>query len=114
VSLLDAVPHPHEVGALLGQHHQTVLVLHLLQEHVEDVADLDAARVRELGERDHSFALEADVDQDFLVVDREHRAANDFALADGAQRLLVLPEHLGPRLEAELVVLVGVEGDRDG
>ena len=33
-------------------------------------ADLDAARVGELGERDHALALEPDVDQHFLVVDR--------------------------------------------
>ena len=44
VGLLDAVPDAHEVGALLGEHDQAVLVLHLLEEDVDDVADLDAAR----------------------------------------------------------------------
>ena len=38
VGFLDAVPDAHEVGALLGQHDQTVLVLHLLEEDLEDVA----------------------------------------------------------------------------
>ena len=65
--------------------------------------------IGELRERDDALALESDVDQHFLVVDGEHRAAHDLALADGAQRLLVLAEHLGPHFEREVVLFVGVE-----
>ena len=49
---LDAVPDAHEVGALLGEHDEAVLVLHLLEEDLDLVADLDAAAVRRTPERE--------------------------------------------------------------
>jgi hypothetical protein len=112
VSILDAIPDAHEIRALLGEHDESVLVLHLLQEHVDRVADLDAARIRELGERDDALALEADVHEHVIVVDREHRAAHDFALADGAHGLFVLAEHLGAHFVREFVFVVRVKGQQ--
>jgi hypothetical protein len=68
---LDAVPHLDEIGALLGQDDQAVLVLGLLEEDLDLIADLDALEIRELLDRDDALGLEADVDRDFLVVDLE-------------------------------------------
>ena len=62
IGVLDAIPDAHEVGALLGQHDEAVLVLHLLEEHLDFVADLDLVAVRELLEVDHPLGLEPDVD----------------------------------------------------
>ena len=111
VSLFHLVPHAHEVGALLGEDDQTVLVLHFLEEYVDDQADRDGARIRELGEGDDAFALETDVDQNLLVIHREHRAAHDLAFTQRAQRFLVMAEDLETLLGGEFLFVVVVERD---
>jgi hypothetical protein len=114
VCLLHAVPHAHEVGPLLRQHDEPVLVLHLLEEHLDGVPDLDGGRIRELGEGDDALALEAHVDEHFLLVHAQHRATYDLALADRAQGLLVVAEHLRPLFGRQVLVLVVVQRDGRG
>ena len=91
VGHLDLVPDLEEVGALLGQNHQTVLVLEVFQEDVELVAFLDLGAA-ELVEGDDALALEADVQQDLVLANLDHRALEDLSLLDLVEGLLVLVE----------------------
>ena len=101
----DLVPDLEAVGLLLGEDAQAVLVLAALEEDVDLVALLDADRavgLRELVERDLSFGLVADVDDDVVLADLDHRAADDVAFFD----VLVLEALFEQCGEALLLVLL--------
>src|SRR6185295_9033001 len=102
---LHAVPDLHEIGTLLGEDDQTVLVLRLFEEDLDLVPDLHAFQVRELFDGDHAFRLEADIDGDFLVVDLQHPAADDLPFLEVLERVFVELEPL-PHLALRILVLV--------
>ena len=68
----DALPHAHEVRLLLREDDRAFLVLEVLEEDFDFVADLEVGDVLELFERDAAFRLEADVEDDHVVADLEH------------------------------------------
>jgi hypothetical protein len=95
VGAADLVPDLEPVRLLLGEHDAAVLVLRLLEEHVDFVADADedgAVVVHELPGGHEPLGLEADVDLDVVFVDGEHGAADDLAFLDGPYALF---EQLG-------------------
>jgi hypothetical protein len=101
----DLVPNFQPIRLLLGQHAQAVLVLAALEEDVDLVAFLDAngaVGLRELVERDRSFGLVADVDDDVVLADVNHAAFDDVAFLD----VLVLERLFEQCREALLRVVV--------
>ena len=80
VSVLDLVPGLEEIGLDLGKYDQAVLVLHLLEEHVEGVAVLYLGAICEFRDGDSPLTLESDVEDDFLFADGIDRALDDLAL----------------------------------
>ena len=108
---LDAVPHLDEVGALLRQHDQAVLVFHLLQEDVDLVPHADRIGVGEFAERDDPFGLEADVDHDLVLVHAQDAPFEDLALLEVLHRILVELEHLLHRLGIGPVLVILVHDD---
>src|SRR5690606_15488634 len=97
VRLADLLPHPEEVGLLLGQHDHTVVVLETLEEDLDLLADL--RRLLELVERDRALALEAELEDDGGVGDAQDRRLYDLALAERAEVAAELGEE---RLELGL------------
>ena len=100
VGLADLVPDLEPVGLLLGEDDAAVLVLGLLDQHVDHVAGLDehgALLVHELPAVHQAFGLEADVHVHVVGVDGEDAAAYDLALLD-AWRLPL--EQIGEALAA--------------
>ncbi len=78
--LLDRAPGALVLGALLGQDEPALLVLLLEDEGLDVVADaddlvgVDVVADRELTGGDDALGLEADVEQDLVLVDLDHRA----------------------------------------
>src|SRR5690349_20753848 len=97
----DLLPDPHEVGLLLREDDRPLLVLEVLEEHLDLVALLERLRVLELVEGNRAFRLEADVQDDRIIGYAEHLGFDDFTLDDLRHSALVHREHL-------LVVFVGV------
>ena len=67
----DALPHAHEVRLLLREDDRAFLILEVLEQDFDFVADLEVREVLELLERDAAFRLEADVEHDHVVADLE-------------------------------------------
>src|SRR5688500_7182283 len=85
VRLLHVVPDLHLLGFFLGQDYVAFLVLGLLEQHVDHVADLDAdlaGLVTELVEGDDSLGLVAHVDDHFRLRHLQDDALDDFALGE--------------------------------
>src|SRR6185503_10700333 len=101
----NALPHAHEVGFLLRQHDGSFLVLEVLEKNFYFIAGLEIGEILELFERDRSFGLKADVEDDHVVTDIEHTGLDDFALFDRGHRPVV---HLHHRFELVLRVIVFV------
>ena len=94
VGVADLVPDLEPLGLLLGQDELAVFVLDFFDEDLDVVSDAhgDLAFLgHELPGGDHSLGLEADVDLDVIVVDREDLTDGDLAFLDG---LLGLAEEL--------------------
>ena len=94
---LEPVPALLALGLLAAEDDLATLVLEPLDEHLDRVADPDLGRLpgaAELLERDAAFRLEADVDDDDVVVEPDDGAADDAALEAGA-RAQRLVEHRG-------------------
>ena len=91
---LELVPCGFAAGAVARQHRFAVDVLDAVDIDLDFVADvelgLDAGDGRELAKRHAAFGLEADVDDDEVVLDRGDGALDDTALeaVGGAERLL--------------------------
>ena len=90
----DLLPHAHEVGLLLREHDRAVLVLELLEEHLDLVADLEVLRVVELVERDEPSDLKPTSRMTTLSVTRSTLRLDDLALGDRRHGALVQREHL--------------------
>jgi hypothetical protein len=106
VGQLDLVPDLQEVGAFLRQYDQPVLVLEFLEEYIECITLGDAGG-SELGDVDHAFALEADVQQDFVVPDFDDRSLEDLSFLDVGQSLFVLVDQ-GQHLVIAEIHFIGV------
>ncbi len=100
----DLVPDPDEIGLRLGEDHLPVLVLHLLQQQVQDVADLDLVQAGELRGRHHPLRLETDVHYHRVEGDAGHRPPDDLALLELA--VLVGLVQQGPELLGLLGLLL--------
>ena len=105
--LLDLAPGLLEAGALLGEDETPVGVLLLHDERVDLVTErdllerVDVAADRQLGDRDDSLALVADVDQDLIAVDTYDRARDDIPLAELLERGSVVGDELAIDLEPD-------------
>ena len=80
-----------------------VAIFGALEQHVDDVAGLHGdltGLVDELVEGDHPLRLEADVDDDFVLGDLEHRALDDLAFRDVPEAGIVKVEETGILLES--------------
>jgi hypothetical protein len=107
--LFHPVPDLDEVGALLRQHDEPVLVLHLLEEDLDLVAGLDALEAGELVGRDHPFGFEADIHQDLGGRDVEDAPAHDLALFQILEGLLIERLELVQPLFARIVGIVRID-----
>ena len=86
----DLVPHAHEVGLLLRQHHATFEVLNDLEKDLDFAADFDGLRiVAEFPDGDHALGFEADVDEHLAGLDADDAALDDFAFLDAREALFV-------------------------
>ncbi len=92
--ILDAIPDLDEIGPLLRQHDQPVLILQFLEEDVDLLTDLHGIDISKLLQGDDAFTLEADVDEDILVVHHQDAALEDFALFEVAHRVDVHVDQL--------------------
>ena len=90
----DRAPRPLVLGPLLGQDQPALLVLLLedqgldLVAHADDLVGIDVVADGQLAGRDDAFGLEADVEQDLVLVDLDDRALDDVAIVeldDGAR-----------------------------
>ncbi len=100
----DLVPDQQAIGLLLREHDATAVVLGLLHQDVHGVPRLDENRplfVHEFPGGHEALGLEAHVDLDVVLVDRQHRAADDVTLLDARDALL---EELGKTFAHELSV----------
>src|SRR5690606_37055309 len=94
VRLADLLPHPHEVGLLLRKDDRALLVLEMLEEHLDLVTNLEVLGLLELVEGNRTLRLEADIEDDRVVGDAQHLLLDDLALGDLRHRPLVQLEHL--------------------
>ena len=94
VGLADLLPHPHEVGLLLGQYHRPVLIFQVLEEDFDLITFLEFAGIGKLLERDRALGLEAQVEDDRIVGHAENLRRDDLALGDRGHGALVHRQHL--------------------
>ncbi len=92
--LADLLPDPEEVGLLLREDDDAVVVLEALQQDLDLLAL--HRRVLELVERDRALALEAELQDDGGVGDAQDRRVDDLALPEGLE---AAAELLQQRLE---------------
>jgi hypothetical protein len=109
----DLLPHAHEVGLLLRQHHGAVLILEALEEDFDLVPRLQLLGFLELVDRDRALRLEAHVQDHMGLRHPQDLGGDDFALDDALERALVQCEHLLVLLRRVLLV-VQVGTDLDG
>src|SRR5690606_4334195 len=85
---LDVAPGPLVLGPLLGQDEPAVLVLLGEDEGLDlvaqrhDLVGVDVVADRELTAGDDALGLVADVEQDLVPIDPDHRALDDVAVLD--------------------------------
>ena len=77
---VDAVPHAHEVGLLLGEDETSVFIFKLFDKHFDFGTDFEGVRVLEFSTVNDTFGLVVHVDQDFLVVHLADLTGNELAL----------------------------------
>ena len=113
VGLLDLVPDLHLLGLLARQHDVAFTILGALEQHVDGVARLHgdvAVLVEELVDRDETFGLVADVDDDVAFGDLQHGALDDLAFRHVAEAVVVGFEHGRKLLRVHVLVLHRLEG----
>ena len=84
----NLVPVFLELGLLVRQLDGALLVFELLDEDINDVADLDGLHVGKFDAGDGAFAFVADVHQNFLGADFDDGAFDNFALGKTRRALL--------------------------
>jgi hypothetical protein len=114
VRLADLLPDAQEVGLLLGQDDHAVLVLQVLQEDLDLVADLERIRILELVARHRALALEPEVQDHRLLGDAENTGLDDLTLLDVAEGGLVHVQHRLVFLGRVLVLVPEVGPDVHG
>ena len=77
---VDAVPHAHEVGLLLGEDETSVFIFKLFDKHFDFGTDFEGVRVLEFSTVNDTFGLVVHVDQHFLVVHLANLTGNELAL----------------------------------
>ncbi len=108
-SLLDALPGPFEARPLPRKDQSAVRVLFGEDEGIDDIAHRHFFRRihrlpdRQLVRGDHSLALVADVDEDFVLVDTHHSPGDDIPLVEAHHRRLVVGDHLAVDLDHEIL-----------
>ncbi len=113
VGLLDLLPHPHEVGLLLGEHDRALLVLEVLEEDLDFIAR--AGEFLEFVQGHGALGLEADIQDDGALGDAEDLRLDDLALDDLGHRPFIHREHrLVLALAVILVVQVGPDLEAGG
>ena len=80
VCFADLLPDAEEVGLLLGEHDNTVVVFKALEENFDIVACL--GRILEFVQCDRAFALKAELENDGGFRDTENLRVDDFAFAE--------------------------------
>ena len=86
--LLDAAPSALVLSTLLGQHETAVRALLGHNKsldgiaHRNDVCGVSVLADGQLADRNDALGLEADVDQDLVLVDLRHGAAHEIALVE--------------------------------
>ena len=86
------LPHPQEVGLLLGEHDDAVVVLQALEKNLDLLAGLDGVAVLELVQGHGPFTLEAEFQDDHAVGHPQDLRVDDLSLAEVAHRVGVLRE----------------------
>jgi hypothetical protein len=76
-TLFKGIPDPLTISFLLGKADQSVFILSALEEHIDDVTNLDF--LYKLTERDDAFGLVADIDNNRIRINLNDCAANDFS-----------------------------------
>ena len=77
---MDAVPHAHEVGLLLGEDETSVFIFKLFDKHFDFGTDFEGVRVLEFSTVNDTFGLVVHVDQHFLVIHLANLAGDQLAL----------------------------------
>ena len=85
----DPLPALLAVRLVLGEDDHALLILDVLHEHLDLVADGEGGHVAELRAGDGAFGLEADVHHDVLERQGDDAALDDLALGDDPQALRV-------------------------
>ena len=100
---LDALPRQLEAGALLREDQAPLGVLLREHESVDLLADrylvggIDGSPDRQLGDRDHTLRLVADVDEHLVLVHANDRAVHDLALVDLRKGSVVVGDEIPVR-----------------
>src|SRR5690606_30458415 len=105
---LDLVPDLHLLGLLARQHDMAFPVLGPLEQHVDDVARLHrdlAVLVEEFLDGDDALGLVADVDDDLVLGDLQHRAFDDFAFCYIPEAAIVKVQTAGVFLRIHVGIL---------
>ncbi len=94
VGFLDLLPDSQEVGLLLREDNDSLLVLKALEEDLDLVTRLDGIGIPELIQRNQALGLEADVQDHGRVRLPEDSSLDDFTLGDLTECVLVQCHHL--------------------
>ncbi len=84
----NIVPVFLEFRLLVGENDGAFLVFELLDEDVNDVANLDGLEVNKFAAGDDAFAFVADIHEDFVLTEFDDGAFYDFALGKTRRALL--------------------------
>ena len=116
VGLLDLLPHPEEVGLLLGKDYDAFFVLQALEENFNHHPRLDDVGFLELIPRDGAFALEAEVQDHGGVRHPKDGGLDDLPLLHFPDGVLVLGQEglevVPGEIEGFLTVGIRVEVPR--
>ena len=109
---LDALPGLLEARALLAENETSILVFLGHDQGVDHLAefdlflDVDALADGQFGERDHALALEADIDENLVLVDPDDPPVDHVPFAEERDGGFVVRHHLA----VDLDVFGAVEG----
>ena len=92
MSLANLLPNTQEVGLLLREHDDPVVVLQAFEKNLDLLARRDRITVLELVERNRSLALEAEFQDDHAVGHPEHFRVDDFAFPEVPHHIRVIGE----------------------
>jgi len=87
--VLDLLPDAEEIRLLLREDDDAFLILEALEEDIDGIAHLNFVRIRELFERDGSFGLEADIQDDVRLRLSDDLRGDDLTFGDATEGVLV-------------------------